>query len=375
MDDSRKDFIYDRLNALSMKIEPNSIPNPHYISEKLVQCHICFEEVEKYFIEVSKQISILQRALNNSESSYASKKDNLISEHPEIRNLPSIKDKEARANTHLKEQLNEIRTYKNELADLEKLESVLTYKTKTLTRNNYDIKLQLRIMESQLKLGTGSIDDKHSREIMDELKKSMNGQDAWEDAKSTCEEMTIIDPSKTIDAESLGLTEQTAINNPTIRYTMDLGSEEPIQDLSNDPSFFNQSEPVINNPTIQEDAPKVEETKADYNNLLKDSVPELTTAEVQPEEEIEEEIEEDPLKFSDDDLLGSSDITVEEDKTEEQPLGIDLDKILEISTPTGGTKEPEKEKEKESETKVTQEEKPKDPSTTFDFSDLLSQFN
>ena len=199
--------IFDRLSSMTFTIEPKSIPDPRYISEKLGECHVSIEEVEKFYINVSKELSVLQRALNDAEAAYEHAKNDLLSNDPETAGLLSIKDREAKANTKLKAELNDIRNYKNEVEDLKGLLGVINLKLRNLSRSNMDIKTQLRLMESQIKLGTSMVTDEATKNLMEELSKS----DMFQNAETKMEESLIQDPTQPINVDKL--LAPTQINN------------------------------------------------------------------------------------------------------------------------------------------------------------------
>lgn len=205
-----KNSIYDRLLTISLKIDLKTIPDPRYINEKIGQCHILIEEVEKFYIQVTKEISIVQRVLNNATVAYENSRDNLISTNEDIRSLPSQKDRESKANVALKSDLMDIRGYKNELVDLENLQKALNLKLKNLTRLNADIKTQLKLMDSQIRLGTPAQDSPAVRSLTEELFKSTVGADIFSGMESSSEDNKVIDPSEPLDVDSL--LAQTTIN-------------------------------------------------------------------------------------------------------------------------------------------------------------------
>jgi len=309
MKDQEKNSIYDRLFSMMITIETKNIPDPRYISEKIGECHISIEEVEKFYIHVSKELSVLRRALNNSESAFEQAKDKLLSSDPEILAVAHARDREARANTCLKNEINEIKNYKNEVEDLEGLLGVINVKLRNLARLNMDIKAQLRLMESQIKLGSLPITDDSVKNLMAELSKS----DLFQNAQTKIEESVAQDPTQPLDINSLLPTDlivtAPVINNPSIPSSVEI----------NNPSIPSSVE--INNPSIPEKetdacpATGVQESKIEKSviNLVKNL----------EEEALEEESEE---IIDGEDLLpafNSSDL-VETTASEV----VDLDKIL-----------------------------------------------
>jgi hypothetical protein len=307
MIESEKISIYDRLAAMNMKIEHQSIPNPNYISEKLGECHLNIEEVEKFYIKVSRELSVLQRALNNAETSYEQSKDLLLSTDPEIINggMGSARDREARANNRLKNEITEIKNYKTDVEELERLLGVINVVLRNLSRANMDIKVQLRLMESQIKLGNAPIKDDSAKSLMAELAKG----DMFQHAQTKMEESIVQDPSQ-IDISGV-----ITVNNPLIPDN-DMGCHLPVTAI-----------PVqvpINNPSISNQAVKPPTPDQALNNP---PIPEINSVELNKSieeeisvEQVEEEIEEDLVSAS----VSSLDKT-----TEPVSEKIDLNSLLE----------------------------------------------
>lgn len=205
MDAADKNQIYDRLLDIHFEIVFKQNPDPTYINQKIGECHVYIEEVEKMHIRVSKEQSIVQRALNNALSAFDSDKDRLMSEDPEIKEKPSIRDREAAANGKLRDQLKDIKELQNEVSDLNNLSKAVNLKIKNLNRANNDIRMQLRIMEAQVKLGVPRADDSAARSLMKELNKSTIGRDSFEGAETKAEETSVVDPTEKLDIDKLNL--------------------------------------------------------------------------------------------------------------------------------------------------------------------------
>ena len=203
MKTERVGAIYDRLLGIHIAIDSQTIPNTRYINEKIGECHRYIEEVERFMFEVSKEISVLQQALNNSTAEYETKKEGLLTKNDEIRGLPSIKDREAKANSLLKAEMNSIRNYQNEVTDLNNLLKSINTKMKNLTRANGDIKMQLRVMESQIRLGMGPGSDDAMRSLAVEFAKSQIDKDSFAEATSSATETAVMDPAEPTDVNNL----------------------------------------------------------------------------------------------------------------------------------------------------------------------------
>jgi len=399
--------IYGRLEGIKVPLESKTILNPRYISEKIGQCHICIQEVEKYYIQVSREMSILQRALNNAEAGYYVARDDLISNNSEIAALPSTQSREARANSMLKSQLDDIKNYKNQLSDLEKIFNTINVKLKNLNRTNSDIKIQLRLMESQIKLGAGGVGDPVEKNLMDELKNTALGVDILEGAESSSQESSTVDPTKTIGPEIFekgtedvfsslessingmlsGKINNVPILEPEIINLSDPSFLEEVNNLSLSPPSDRDS---VETPTRQD--AKIIDLDMNLTENGSDGIPvpsiELPVIPVVPVDELEQPedyfngyVREFEETFPEDDLLGSVEPSTELSvEPETKPTGIDLDKVLSPAIPEkgndiGGEKESEEIKPIiESQPKKTLQEESKNPNE-IDFTALLSQFN
>jgi hypothetical protein len=203
MELKEKEQIYNRLSEISLSIESKNIPDIRYINEKIWKCHILIEEVEKFYITINREISVTQRALNDEMAAYENSRDTLISTDMEIKALPSQKDRESHANMKLKDELHSIKKLKNECVDLENLQKVINLKLKNLTRLNTDIKIQLKLMDSQMRLGQPDINNSATKSLMEEMAKSKLNEDVFKNADTEVEEQTIIDPTSPIDMDEL----------------------------------------------------------------------------------------------------------------------------------------------------------------------------
>jgi hypothetical protein len=195
MDMMTKDKIYNELLGVTLEISFDQIPDPSHINSQLGLCHNFMEQVEKHGITVNREISMTQRLLTNSLSHYEFLRQELMSSNAEIRTLPNIKDREAKADSLLRDNLDTVRQHKNELSDLKNLIRVINMKQKSLYRINNDIKLQIRLLESQLKIENISKDDPAERSLMEEFRKSSFNQDSFAGSTSTEDTSSVIDDS------------------------------------------------------------------------------------------------------------------------------------------------------------------------------------
>lgn len=203
MEELRKNQIYSRLMAIDFKIDSKVIPDPGYINRKISECHMFIGEVEKFFLQVSQELALSERALNNARGKYESDKERLLTNDESIRTLPNIRDREARANSQLRDVLNDIQNYKNEVSDLTILQKAIALKSRNLMMGNNSIKSQIRTLESQVKLGAPAVTDSVVQSFMEEMKKGISGEDSFKDVSSSAEDQVAVDPTQPLNVDEL----------------------------------------------------------------------------------------------------------------------------------------------------------------------------
>lgn len=241
MDTKEKGAIFDRLSEISMKIDLQPIPNPQYINEKIWECHRYIEEVEKLCIRVSKELSVVQQALNNSQAEYESKKENLLIKNESIVILPNIKDREAKANSLLREEQERIRDYQNEAMSLNNLLKVINLKNKNLNRTNLDIKMLIRVIEAQLKLSPSAGLNSSLRGLNEEMAKAVTSE-TFEDVISKEMKNEIIDPSAGLNMDDLLVKETETIIDTELKEENSENDEEETDEIEND--LWNETTPI-----------------------------------------------------------------------------------------------------------------------------------
>jgi hypothetical protein len=269
-------------------------------------------------------------------AAFEHERDTIISQ-ADISSLPSLKDREARANTILKAQKNEIKECQNNTKDLEYLQKAINLKLKNLSRLNTDIKIQAKLMDNQVKLNTPFNGDYAARSLADELSKSTFGKDIFENMDTMAEEFAIEDPSKELDINKILNTNDENVNEDDCN--LDDGELPPSIDLNDTPDNLsgNRLENSIvdpqdefngirgNNPLYTIEPPNKEpESPIDENLIDIDSVLNIQI----PEQELAESI--------------VKNIKPEEKEPERLPYEnlIDLDKILNTQEPEQKITEP-----------------------------------
>lgn len=225
--------IYDRLLDISLEIPTGIVPDPAFINRKLGECHIYMGEVEKFFIKVSKEISVMQQAFNNSQANYEMERENLLTTREDIKALPNITEKTAKANSFLKELLKEIHEYENELVDLNNLLKAINHKHKNLSRTNSDIKAMMKMVEAQIRIGNMP-SDSVARDFMEEMRKGLDGEDEFENATSDMEETEVADPTVPLNVDELmgDSDEQETLSDDLVKEAeTSLEEDQPTVDL------------------------------------------------------------------------------------------------------------------------------------------------
>jgi hypothetical protein len=304
METEYKNNIYSRLLEIKFNIDISTTPTPQQINEKIGECHAYIEEVEHFSIRVHQELSIIQQALNNAQAQYELKKDTLITQEP-IRSLPNIKDREAQSNLSLKEDREIIKNYQNELNDLNNLLKAINLKQKNLTRANADIKLQMRVIDAQIKLGPSSATNAAAKSLMEEMHKSNIGTDSFEEALSEATEETIVDPSTSIDTTNLFMDSESEINGLSNKLI------DPVTNL--------------NNPEGEE--PLTEEWPIDNENII--NIEKNITENKEPEIDLDETIDLDKKGGENNIEEQQKKETTQKENVEETEIdGIDLDDLL-----------------------------------------------
>ena len=202
METEYKNSIYDRLLEIKFNVDISAIPKPQQINQKIGECHAYIEEISHFSIRIHKEMSVMTQAYNNSLAEFELKKDTLITQEP-IKNLPNIKDREAQANLLLRADREKVQGYSNELNDLNNLLKAVSLKIRNLNSANADIKLQLRVLETQVKLGSGNATNAVAKSLMEEMHKSTLNQDSFEEALTEATEEKVVDPSVPMDMDKV----------------------------------------------------------------------------------------------------------------------------------------------------------------------------
>jgi len=296
--------IYDRLLEIHLEVDIKAISSPQYINEKTWECHRYIEEIERYNIQTSKEISVIQQALNNAQSYYESQRELILTKNPEVIGLLNIKDREAKTNTLLRPELERIKNYQNELTDLNNLLKATNLKIKNLNRANSDIKMQLRVIEAQIRLGSGSMP---ANPAMEKFIEEMGRTDDLLKAVAASTEITsdTVDPSVPLDVNSLLKQEPISANITEPIPDIDPESDEEEIDQEDEPWVVEESSVSEIQETKEinlDEAIEPQTTKGGDPQIIKEEpVPKKET----PTDEPKKEVRQNKIGLDLDDLLDS----------------------------------------------------------------------
>lgn len=153
----------DRINEIFQYIENANIDldedpfvrGPRYLQRQIAKCRNFMNEVQKFDREVAKERLTLERHLASLDAEYKVKADDLLVNDTTVSKQPSLKDREAKINTILKDLVDDIHQANLLLTDIKHVDTVIQSKIRELKSVNNDIRLQIRLMENELKIGGG----------------------------------------------------------------------------------------------------------------------------------------------------------------------------------------------------------------------------
>jgi len=160
--------IYDEISKYEIKLEadPRSL-GPLYLQNVISEGRNYLNLVSRVQLEVHREKQDLARQLRAAEVAYEIALNEILSNDERVRHLPSIKDREATANTMLREQLNTIAGFKSEVLDLEYVEKAIRHRHRELTATMSEIKLQRSLIRDEIDSGAMYGDERradHERE-------------------------------------------------------------------------------------------------------------------------------------------------------------------------------------------------------------------
>jgi hypothetical protein len=143
-------FITD--NSIELSEDPLRM-GPKYLNGKVAECRNLTTRLQEYERVVIQYRLIEDRTLNNLESTYEMTYNDMLANDPRVLKKTSAKDREATVKSILQDQITEIEQCKSRLTDLGHVQSIIKSKLVEFQHTNRDIRLQMQIIQDEIKLG------------------------------------------------------------------------------------------------------------------------------------------------------------------------------------------------------------------------------
>lgn len=166
MDIKRHAHIYDELLKLDIELNYQDVPPPSYIQQIIIQCNSYQLKVERYFIEVTRDLAVSERLYTTEKLNVNTLRMSILTNDARIKKLPTGKEREAAADEMLENNYRELLKLENDVNDLKSILSAIRQKQSTLKSLNADIKSLQKLMEQQVnRLNIGHPDDPDVKEL------------------------------------------------------------------------------------------------------------------------------------------------------------------------------------------------------------------
>lgn len=185
MDITRYKKIYDDLLKYNIELNYEDIPLPSYIQQKIIQCNNYQHIVEKYFIEVTRDLALAERMYSVEKLNIETLKRSILTTNEEIKKIATGKEREAAVDGLLENKYKELLKLENDVNELKSLLSAIKQKQITLKNVNSDIKALIKLMDNMInRLNVGSPNDpeiKKLNEIYKDIEKLEEDNDDFEE--------------------------------------------------------------------------------------------------------------------------------------------------------------------------------------------------
>jgi hypothetical protein len=160
MDNSKYKKIYDELLKYDIKLNYKDIPTPAYIQQQIIKCNNYQHAVERYFIEVTRDLATMERLFSIEKLNIETLKRNVLTSNEKIKKLPTGKEREAAVDELLEDKYKELLKLENDVNELKSLLSAIKQKQLTLKNVNSDIKALIKLMDQMVnRINIGHPDD------------------------------------------------------------------------------------------------------------------------------------------------------------------------------------------------------------------------
>lgn len=175
MDIKRHAHVYDELLKLDIRLNYQDVPTPAYIQEMIIKCNTYQLKVERFFIEVTRDLSTAERMFSLEKLDLTVLRTSTLTNNEKIKRIPTGKEREAAADELLEDNHRKLLKLENDVNDLRSILSAIKQKQSTLKSTNADIKSLQKLMEQQVsRMNIGHPDDpdvKHMSDTFREIDK------------------------------------------------------------------------------------------------------------------------------------------------------------------------------------------------------------
>lgn len=170
--------IYNDLLSMKIELDISNVPTPAYIQSKIIDCSDQQRKVEKYFLQIKRSTTLLEKRFRIKKVEIEVKKRDILTNNSQAKKIPTVKEREAYADGLLEDNISELLDLENDMNEHKSLLDSINLVLRNLKGTNSDIKSLVRIMEQQInRLNVGTHEDP---EVSD-LARGLEDLDSLED--------------------------------------------------------------------------------------------------------------------------------------------------------------------------------------------------
>lgn len=160
MEQSFVDQLYHDISTLRIELEPDpTILGARYIQGVTSKCRNYLNRVSLIRIQLNQRKRNLMVQIAGEETALTIEKSRLLAEDDTVKRGSNIADREAIANTMLRQQINRIAAMKMDLLDIETVDKAVKMAHDELIRTSQEIKVQRSLLFSDRSSGAGYGDE------------------------------------------------------------------------------------------------------------------------------------------------------------------------------------------------------------------------
>lgn len=154
MNDTRMEEIFALIETAQIVLDPDPIKRgPKFLNTQVAQRRNLTNTIQEFEREAAKHKLDFERSLSIAEAEYDMKYNEMMSHDPTVMLKTSVRDREALVKFNLSDTLRQIAELKRKITDIGHIESVINSKLRELRDIGGALKLQIRLIESEIKLG------------------------------------------------------------------------------------------------------------------------------------------------------------------------------------------------------------------------------